>query len=225
MRSSYFTALLASFVITSPAYSKAICTDESCACVQSPIDITHYINADLPDIKYNYGKIDSKVTIREGKFIVEPTDSKYGMSVENSNYALKQFHLHVPSEHHIKGKAADMEIHFVHTNDKEEISVVGVLVTEGGANTELNKVITQLKKHSEDTLSINYDKLLPKDRRYFLLIGSLTTAPYQEGVRWQVINKPITASKEQIEYFKQHNSYTARPIMPIKNRLVIKDIR
>jgi carbonic anhydrase len=50
--------------------------------------------------------------------------------------------------------------------------------------------------------NLNLNNLMPKDKRYITYSGSLTTPPCTEGVRWIVLKKPISISKQQLEKLK-----------------------
>jgi len=44
-------------------------------------------------------------------------------------FTLRQFHFHTPSEHTLDSKQYEMEMHLVHTNEKDEIAVLGFIFT------------------------------------------------------------------------------------------------
>merc|ERR1711994_77013 len=44
-------------------------------------------------------------------------------------FTLRQFHFHTPSEHTIDSKQYEMEMHLVHTNQDNEIAVLGFIFT------------------------------------------------------------------------------------------------
>jgi carbonic anhydrase len=48
-----------------------------------------------------------------------------------TKFELLQFHFHTPSEHTIDGKAAPMEVHFVHKSPEGKLAVVGVMLKRG----------------------------------------------------------------------------------------------
>lgn len=52
------------------------------------------------------------------------------MTANSVAYAFAQFHIHAPSEHRIRGKALDGELHFVHQNAAGNIAVVGVFLDQ-----------------------------------------------------------------------------------------------
>ena len=67
-------------------------------------------------------------------------------------------------------------------------------------------------------------ELLPKDRKYYFLIGSLTTPPCSEGVYWFLMKDSVNISFDQIEKFKSIFPMNNRPLMPSNNRPIIEDI-
>jgi carbonic anhydrase len=65
---------------------------------------------------------------------------------------------------------------------------------------------------------LNAMDLLPKDQHYYTYIGSLTTPPCSQGVRWLLLSKPIELSQKQIDAFAAIFHMNARPVQPINNR-------
>ncbi len=47
---------------------------------------------------------------------------------------LLQLHYHAPSEHTVNGNSFPMEMHFVHKHEDGGLTVIGVLIEEGGAD-------------------------------------------------------------------------------------------
>ena len=78
----------------------------------------------------------------------------------------------------------------------------------------------------ESSLVLNPKEIMqffPKNREYYRYNGSLTTPTCTEGVRWIVMKKPLTVSKEQIKRFKELVSYNNnRPVQPINARVILK---
>jgi carbonic anhydrase len=64
--------------------------------------------------------------------------------------------------------------------------------------------------------------LLPNDRRYFTYMGSLTTPPCSEGVKWIVMRQPVTLTKDQIDIFARMYPMNARPIQSAAGRRIMQ---
>jgi carbonic anhydrase len=75
--------------------------------------------------------------------------------------------------------------------------------------------------NSVPLVHINTRDLLPTDHAYYTFLGSVTTPPCTEDVRWFVLKKPITASAKQIEIFTKEYPGNARPLQPLNGRVVL----
>jgi len=155
-----------------------------------------------------------------------------GQSIKSGNntYALLLFHFHTPSEYQIEGRVYPLEVHFVHKSEAGALGVVGVMFEEGAANPELEKIWANApakagEENNAADVILDLSKLLPADQRYYRFMGSLTTPPCSEGVNWHMMQKPITASKAQIDAFRTFFAMNARPIQPANGRLVVKDTK
>jgi carbonic anhydrase len=66
--------------------------------------------------------------------------------VGHQQYNLLQFHFHTPSEHQVNGRAAPMEVHFVHLRDgalpcdADALLVIGAKIVHGARHAELDKI-------------------------------------------------------------------------------------
>lgn len=194
---------------------------------QSPINIQNTIDAELPELVFNYDssplrEINNGHTIQQN---VEP-GSTLKIPAHESSYELKQFHFHSPSEHTINGQSYPMEVHFVHANADGALAVVGVLFEEGDENSELSKLWSYMPKNAGDTseqsIGIEETNLLPSTREYYYYSGSLTTPPCSEGVSWVVLKKPVQVSSAQIRQFKERmGQATNRPVQPHNARIIL----
>ena len=104
------------------------------------------------------------------------------------------------------------------------MAVVAVLLKEGKASVALAPVFEKLPQAAgkQFTLAtkISPVDILPAERGYFSFIGSLTTPPCSEGVRWQVLKQPVEVSKAQIAAFRKLYPMNARPVQPVNGRKV-----
>jgi len=117
-----------------------------------------------------------------------------------------------------------LEIHFVNVAVNGKLAVVGVLVKEGAANAEFQKILDNAPLvEGTNTLpeTIRPARLLPADREHFYnYAGSLTTPPCTEGVDWHVLRQPIEASAAQIAQFEALYVDNARATQDLNGRIV-----
>ncbi|AFY94895.1 carbonic anhydrase [Chamaesiphon minutus] len=182
---------------------------------QSPIDIQGAVTGQPVQIAFNY-KSSPLSVVNNGHSIQVNYNSGSTISIDGEEYQLLQFHFHTPSEHKIAGKAAAMEVHFVHRNAAGKLAVVGVMMNEGRENSIVSKVWQAIppigQTNKIDNITIDAAKLLPNSKSYYSYIGSLTTPPCSEGVNWTILTTPITISSSQLQEFKKFYPIDARPI-------------
>ncbi len=190
---------------------------------QSPIDIRNTKKAALPALDFQYAKSSAEV-VNNGHTIQVSLASGGELNLDGVPYKLLQFHFHAPSEEKINGKAYSMVAHLVHQNAEGKLAVVAVLLKEGKANAALGPVFENLPQTegARKTLGadLNAADLLPAGRGYFKFVGSLTTPPCSEDVRWQVLKQPVEVSKAQIASFRKLYKMNARPVQALNGRTI-----
>ena len=102
----------------------------------------------------------------------------------------------------------------------------GVFFKQGKKNLALQEIWDHLPRNENGEtpikgVVINGNDLLPENRDYYRLVGSLTTPPCSENVQWHVFKEPIEASASQITAFTAIVAQNARPVQPLNNRLLI----
>jgi len=199
---------------------------------QSPVNIqrSEAIKADgLDDIEFHYvtGATEAinnghtiKVTVAPGSYI----------KVDGIKFELIQFHFHSPSENEIDGKSFPLEGHFVHASKDGDLAVVAVMYELSKEKKILkkicNKIFSNTGKAIKCTLSSkDINTLLPENKAYFRIDGSLTTPPCSEGVRWFVLKDYSHVNAAQAKKFvdvmmKGRNN---RPVQPLNARKVLKN--
>ncbi len=200
--------------------------------LQSPIDLAAAYRqepsllppAPLPPLEFLYRPVGLALH-NNGHTLQQqiPADSGHLVAL-GKRFELVQIHFHAPSEHQIRGQNYPVEAHLVHRAADGELAVVGVFLQRGAPNPALQMLwltpppVGQTQQQPE--LLFNPLELLPRNRSYYFYLGSLTTPPCTEGVRWFVLRKPITASESQILRFTQYYSDNARPPQPLHRRRV-----
>jgi len=205
---------------------------------QSPIDVLTFDDVILPqlDLRYKSGaKSIAKHTetghtleLNNGHTVeVELSDGNIFM-IDEVDYHLKQFHFHTPSENHVKGISYPMEAHFVHATKEGKLAVIAVMFEEGKENPTLTKILSgfPLEHNKESELDFNANDLvamMPENKTYYKFMGSLTTPPCTEQVKWFVLKTPLEASKTQIEKMhKEIGMNNNRPIQATNDRNITK---
>lgn len=194
---------------------------------QSPIDISGAQELSLSDIEFNYAP--SALNIFNNGHTIE-VEYAEGSSITYNEieYNLKQFHFHTPSEHQVNGETFGMELHFVHKDANGALAVVGVLLRETDVdNPAFADIFARLpaeKGEPEPTeLTINAADLLPVERLFTTYVGSLTTPPCSQGVRWLVLSEPVALSSAQIDAFAAIFALNARPVQDLNTRDLLED--
>ncbi|CAN0329664.1 unnamed protein product, partial [Ascophyllum nodosum] len=129
---------------------------------------------------------------------------------KREQYDLIQFHIHSPSEHAIGGSLRAAEIHWVHLKEgtDDQYLVIGVLfdVSDFGTNVELQDLWDVLDIGEDTTeqpfVARAYD-LLPPDPTFSHYMGSFTTPPCTEGVKWIVMTEPVIIGRAQLEDYRK----------------------
>jgi carbonic anhydrase len=190
---------------------------------QSPIDIRDGIRVDLEPVQFDYKPSAFRV-LDNGHTVQVNVAPGNSIEVMGRRFELVQFHFHRPSEERIEGKSFDMVAHLVHKDAGGRLAVVAVLLERGAAHPLVQSVWNNLPLEKGDEVSarnpLDLNQLLPKDTRYFIYMGSLTTPPCSEGVLWMVMQQPVTVSAEQIDVFARLYPMNARPIQQASGRLI-----
>lgn len=193
---------------------------------QSPIDLSGFIEADLPKIAFDY-KPGGHQVVNNGHAVQVNYSPGSSITVDSTVFELKQFHFHSPSENTVDGKSFPMEAHFVHADAKGNLAVVALMFEQGGNNKLLEKIWPQVLQveNGKEALrpEVSAADLLPANRDYYRYNGSLTTPPCSEGVRWLVLKHPVKANAEQLSLVgKAIGHPNNRPVQPVGARTVLK---
>ena len=191
---------------------------------QSPIDIQGTVKSDKPaalGFQYTAGAAE---VVNNGHTIQINLPTGGAVSLPSGTFKLVQFHFHTPSEEKVNGVAYPMVAHLVHRNDTGQLAVVAVLFKEGKANTVLERIFAAMPAKAGATAplagGLDPSQLLPASLGYYSFMGSLTTPPCSEEVRWQVLKQPLELSKAQIAAFQKLYPMNARPVPPLNGRTV-----
>lgn len=193
---------------------------------QSPIDIRGArLDRKLAPIEFHY--LAGLITLTNDGHTIRASMAHGGYMVANGvRYELESFEFHHPSEHPVKGKLSDMDVHLVHRSAGGKIAVIAIRFTvERG---DPNAVMAALWPHLPATAGatekvtdyVSAGGFLPQDRGYWTYTGSLTTPPCTEGVQWFVMQQPLTMNPDQLHAFQSIFKVNSRPIQDTHGRRI-----
>jgi carbonic anhydrase len=193
---------------------------------QSPIDLSNFIEAELPKIVFDY-KPGGHEVVNNGHAIQVNYNPGSKITVDGTDFALKQFHFHSPSENTVKTKPFQMEAHFVHVDAKGNLAVIALMFEEGASNKLLAQVWPHVPDEEDEkaelAAQVSAADLLHVNRDYYRYEGSLTTPPCSEGVRWFVLKHPAKASAEQLALVQKVIGHpNNRPVQPVGARAILQ---
>ena len=193
---------------------------------QSPVNLSGMIEAELEPLKFDYTGLVTKVQ-NTGHSVQATYSAGSFLTAGGTAYELKQIHFHAPSEHLIEGQQFPLEAHFVHVSADGQLAVLAVLYDLGEASSELKKLWRQMpQKIGEEVgmaAQVRAEKLLPENRDYYRLSGSLTTPPCTEGVLWLVLKNQSAVCASQVQQFSEVMGHpNNRPAQPLKSRAVLQ---
>lgn len=191
---------------------------------QSPVDITGYDKGDGPAVSFLY-RTDALRVTNAGSFIRVEYRGESRLQVDGDEYRLDHLHLHYPGEHRIDGEPFALEMHLVHVRTSGEVAVVGVLHRMGAASPAIQAIIDAAPRPDEArdaSPALSAAAFLPRTRGYYAYMGSLTTPPCSESVRWLVMSEIGEVSRAQVATMASMTGGGAnnRPLQPLGNRSI-----
>lgn len=190
---------------------------------QSPIDLVDAMPATGGALAVNWRATDAEV-VDNGHTIQVNTASGSTMTLEGREFALLQFHFHLPSEHTVEGRSIPMEVHFVHQAAAGDLAVIGVFMEMGGVDAAIDRIWDAIPNAVGEPASIvEFDPstLLPDSLAHTRYAGSLTTPPCSEIVSWVVLDEMIAVSQAQVDAFASRYPMNARPVQDLHRRFVL----
>ncbi|WP_434445712.1 carbonic anhydrase family protein [Lentzea sp. E54] len=219
----------------------AVGTAESETPMQSPVNITsnavrHDPHAAKLDVTYGHSALELKYvrkdaarpdgcTVRDHEETeeaeVEPGSGH--VTVAGTRYDLVQFHFHTPSEHQFGGRNTPLEMHLVHRNAEGKLLVVGVPLVVG-SHSVVDDVLATLSPECGapvEIAPIDLNRLLPRGHHTLHYTGSLTTAPFTEGVEWYLTGEQHVTAATIARFKGLFTAGNARATQPLNGRTLV----
>lgn len=173
----------------------------------------------------NYPKVDETDFENLGN-TVEVLMNTGSLKYQGADYALQQFHFHLPSEHRLREEHYPMEVHFVHQrvaalpDGSKPNLVLGFWfqmtdskVTSKPFDNVLSKVTeiaTPGAKTKVQDLNFGDISTIVQERDLYSYSGSLTTPPCSQGVIWLVSSGILQVSVETFNKAKSVVKFNSR---------------
>jgi carbonic anhydrase len=194
---------------------------------QSPIDIRGAkLNKALQPIEFHYISASVELENTGNGIVVHVKPGSY-IIAGGVRYDLQDLDFHHPGEEAVNGKLTDMDVHLTHKSADGKLAVLAARLSEaqGDPNATLatlwQHLPTQAGKTEKVGDLINPGGLLPGDRGYWTYMGSLTTPPCTEGVRWFVFEQPVSVSRSQLRAFEAMGyKINSRPLQDKNGRKI-----
>jgi carbonic anhydrase len=139
-------------------------------------------------------------------------------------YYLSQFHFHAPSEHQINNRSYPMEIHFVNKSNGGKLAILALFVKIGKHSGLLDPIFQNLPSERMEQIklksNVHFNDLFTKKSSFYYYIGSLTTPPCTEDVKWIIFKQPIEISTGQLAAFSNLYYLNNRSPQPLNKRKV-----
>jgi carbonic anhydrase len=195
--------------------------------MQTPINIIATLDTNITALDFDY-KTSSTNVINNGHTVQVNIISGSSVVIDGEEFELKQFHFHTPSENNINGYQYQLEAHFVHATKNGDLAVVAVMFEEGEENPILAKIWSKfpLDENKKTSIKLTYDdikQIMPTNKEYYKFMGSLTTPPCSENVKWNVFKTPMTISKQQVkQFFDIFGHSNNRPLQDTNKREILE---
>ncbi|KAF8540044.1 alpha carbonic anhydrase [Trichophaea hybrida] len=140
-------------------------------------------------------------------------------TLAGTEFKLKQFHLHSPSEHRIDEEYFPLEMHMVHESSSGGIAVIAMLFELSSSNTTslLSAVTENIDAIAKpgtrtETGALDFSPLIAHIQSSPLMTykGSLTTPPCAEGLTFIIPQQPMPVDVETFNKIKKVVRFNSR---------------
>jgi len=187
---------------------------------QSPINIAGPVLRVKYELIHDY-RAGPLAVLNDGRTLHVNVAPGSRMRIDSLPYELVSLTFQRPAGEQIDGKTFPMGIHFLHRDLNGKLVTVVVLMREGNENPGIKQIWANAPKSEgpevkPEGLRFDPANLLPRDMKFFLYDGSLSTPPCTENMRYYILREPINISRDQILQFPFKIS--SRPVQPQNGR-------
>ena len=190
---------------------------------QSPVDIAGYVEGDAAPASFSYGS-DATAVRNDGKFVHVDYAPGSAFSLGQRSFELKSAHLHAPSEHRIDGASFAAELHLVHADAEDRLTVAALLFRLGDPSPIAQAILDAAPaagSTAQGGRDLNAALYAPVGPDYYRYDGSKTTPPCHEPVEWYVMREQRTISQEQVNSLMSlSGGPNSRPVRPTGSRVI-----
>ncbi len=185
--------------------------------LQSPIDIPKRAALISSAYRFNYASESASITSIVGNSLKFTFNGQSKITNSDQEYLLKEIDVHSPSEHSISGLLYPLEFQFIHKDKLGKPVHFALFAEKGRENPLFNDALKAIPAGSKE-VSIDLQKIIPKDLKVWSYSGSMTTPPCTEGVAWSVFYSTIELSESQIAVLRSIIRRNSRPVQPLNGR-------
>lgn len=189
---------------------------------QSPIDLKWSKPIRGHQLKFSTVEGEARVIDTGNTIEVYPGIGNH-LEIDGKVAELERIEFHSASEHLLSGNSLPLEAHMFYRGKNDEMEAVSIMLIAGDENKQVANIwsnIPHKKGVKSNPFKFSPQGLLPTRLTHYHYVGSLTTPPCTEGVKWSVLNTPVTVSKEQILAFRKLYSVNNRPVQSLNGRKV-----
>ncbi len=197
---------------------------------QSPVDITKTKKMPIPPLaalEFHYEPAQLDVVNDCNHYLIKARfPNNQWLTVARKPYRLSEIDFHEPGENAVNGKRPAMSLQLVHLSPEATFLIIEIPIVDGKENPVIETLLDHIpaagKEQVASDIKINAMDLLPADRGFYTLRGSLTNPVCNEGVAWFVLKHPIEMSASQIARYRHYYHNTARPLQALGQRPVLE---
>lgn len=195
---------------------------------QSPIDLSGAkLDEKLKSLKIYYQHGTASLSFQHQTLNIRVERGSY-LEWEGERFDLERVYTRTPSEHRASSLPFDMEIQLEHRSINQKTLMLSVLVVPGKLNQLIERLAQNIPTIAGDTREIDrvsWADVLPRKKTYWTYIGSSTTPPCDEDVRWIIFTDESSSSKSAIDHFVLRQKSNVRPVFGLGKRSLTRSNR